>query len=36
LVDPGKAYGHLTGIMNALRIGEYPKAALIVLVAGWR
>jgi hypothetical protein len=30
------AWGHLMGIMNALRIGERLKAAHIALVAGWR
>jgi hypothetical protein len=36
LVHPGKACGHLMGIMNALRLGECLKVAFIALVAGWR
>jgi hypothetical protein len=29
-------WGHLMGIMNALRIGEYLKVAFIALMAGRR
>ena len=32
--DKRWAYGHLTGIMNVLRAGEYLKVAVVAVVAG--
>ena len=34
--DSAVAHGHLMGIMNVLRAGEYLKVAFVALVAGLR
>jgi biopolymer transport protein ExbD len=34
--DKRRAYGHLMGIMNALRTGECLKVAVVALLAGSR
>ncbi len=36
LTDSAVAHGHLMGIMNVLRAGEYLKVAFVALVAGLR